>query len=129
MPKVGIFFFVAGKIIMDAVPLEQGEPYGDAIQHNSHYEFWERLVPKNIAERNLKSRDYNAYPRGRVVYFQKQKTFRIYRDACLKPEKEIEKVIAKFELAGEKMELMKDAHYKCEACEFAFYSYFFEDKE
>lgn len=129
MPKVGIFFFVAGKIIMDAVPVEQGESYGDAIQHGGHYEFWGKLVPKNIAERNLKSWAYDVYPRGRVVYFPKKKIFRIYHDACLKPEKQIQKVILKFEIADVKTELMKDAHYKCEICNHAIHAYFFGDEE
>lgn len=129
MPKVGIFFFVSGKIIIDAVPVEQGESYGDAIQHGGHYEFWEKLVPKNIAERNLKAWSYDAYPRGRVVCFPKRKIFRIYHDACLKPEKQIQKVVVKFELEGIKTELMKDAHYKCDRCKHIIYSYFFGDKE
>jgi hypothetical protein len=39
IPKVGIFFFVDGEIIMDAVPVEKGEQRGDEIQRGNHYEF------------------------------------------------------------------------------------------
>lgn len=116
MPKVGIFFFIGDKVLIDAVPVEQAEPYGDAVQYGGHYEFWERLVPKGIAERSFKSRAYDAYPRGRVVYFPKEKKFCLYHDACLRPEREIREVIEGFELVGVKMELLRDAHYKCESC-------------
>lgn len=116
MPKVGIFFFVGDQMIIDAVAVEQGEPYGDAVQHGGHYEFWERLVPKDIAERRFKSRAYDAYPRGRVVYFPKRKEFCLYHDACLMLEREIREIVEGFELVGVKTELMRDAHYKCEGC-------------
>lgn len=32
MPKVGIFFFIGNQMLIDAVPVEQGERYGDAVQ-------------------------------------------------------------------------------------------------
>jgi len=83
VPKVGIFFFVDGEIIMDTVPVENGEPYGDAIQHGGHYEFWEKLVPKTLAERRFKARAYDAYPRGRVVFFPNRKKYVLYGDRCI----------------------------------------------
>lgn len=116
MPKVGIFFFVGDQILIDAVPVEQGERYGDAVQHGGHYEFWERLVPNGIAERSFKSRPYDAYPRGRVVYFPKRKKFCLYHDVCLRPEREIREVIEAFEIFDVKMELLRDGHYKCGEC-------------
>ena len=116
MPKVGIFFFIGEQILIDAVSVEHGERYADALQHGGHYEFWERLVPKDIAERSFKSRAYDAYPRGRVVYFPKRKEFCLYHDACLRPEREIREVIEQFELAGAKIEIMENEHYKCEGC-------------
>lgn len=70
MPKVGIFFFVVGKIHMDAVPVEQGEHYGDALQHCRHYKFWEKLVPKNFTERYLKPRAYDSLILTCIVVFQ-----------------------------------------------------------
>lgn len=116
MPKVGIFFFIGDQILIDAVSAAQGERYGDALQHGGHYEFWEKLLPKNIAERSFKSRVYDAYPRGRVVCFPKRKKFCLYHDACLRPEREIREVIEKFQLAGAKIEIMEDGHYKCDGC-------------
>jgi hypothetical protein len=31
VPKVGIFFVVDDQLLLDAVPVEQGDPYGDTI--------------------------------------------------------------------------------------------------
>ncbi len=67
--KIGIFFKVEARFLIDAVSVDSGEPYGAAIQHGGHYVFHESLVPMNPLERRFKSRDYDFYPRGRVVFF------------------------------------------------------------
>src|SRR5689334_5528113 len=84
VPKVGIFFVVDDQLLLDMVPVEQGDPYGDTIGHGSHYEFWDILVPRNGVEKRFKARAYDAYPRGRVVYFTQEKRFVLYADQCLK---------------------------------------------
>jgi len=116
MAKVGIFFFIDGEILLDAVPVENGEPYGNAIQHGGHYEFWETLVPKTLTERKFKARAYDAYPRGRVVYFPEKNKYCIYHDRCLKLNTDVTTVIEKFGLEGADIELEKDEHYKCAGC-------------
>jgi len=68
--KVGMFWCVGGTVIGEAVPLSEAEPYGDALQHGGHYDFWLHLKPRTEAERRLKGNAYDFYPRGRVVYFQ-----------------------------------------------------------
>jgi hypothetical protein len=90
-PKVGIFFFIDNEILMDAVHIEKGEAYGDAIQHGGHYEFWESLKPNILAERKFKARAYDAYPRGRVVYFPKKEKYIIYADRCIKNKRDDKK--------------------------------------
>ena len=115
-PKVGIFFFVDSKIIMDTVPVDKGEPYGDAVQHGGHYDFWKSLVPKTMAEKKFKARAYDAYPRGRVVYFPKRKRYRIYHDLCLKLNAELIIVTEQFNLKDVAIEFGKDEHYKCAVC-------------
>jgi hypothetical protein len=113
-PKVGIYFVVANELLIDAVPLEKGELYGSAIQHGEHYEFWKRLVPKKAIERKFKARAYDAYPRGRVIYFQDKKKFCIYIDPCLKT-KNIAAIAREFGLCGDFM-IETDEHYKCASC-------------
>lgn len=99
---------------MHAVPFERGESYGNAVQYGGHYEFWENLRPKTSLERKFKSRAYDAYPRGRVVYFTDQHKFIIYHDDCLRLDKELKIVIEKFDL--EAADFDKDEHYKCAKC-------------
>jgi len=110
---VGIFFFVGCELIIDAVPLEYGEMYGDTIQHGSHYDYWQYFIPTNEAEIALKERAYDAYPRGRVIFFPKQEYYRLYADRCLIDE-QIRMVIQTFKL--ENVTISRDEHYKCARC-------------
>ncbi len=124
IPMVGIFFFVDDDILMDAVPVEDGEPYGDAVQHGGHYEFWERIAPKTLAERKFKARAYDAYPRGRVIFFPKKKKYVLYGDHCISTD-EYGLVAEQFGLNGifdEGMEIgiEHDLHYKCARCNLHF---------
>lgn len=114
-PKVGIFFYVDGEIIIDAVPFESGEPYGEAVQHGGHYDYWDALIPKTLVERKFKARAYDAYPRGRVVYYPKRKIFRLYSDRCLKAD-DLNAVKEKFGLETVKVEFETDEHYQCAKC-------------
>lgn len=115
MPKVGIFFFVGSNILLDQVPVENGEPYGDAVQYGGHYEFWDRLNPKTSAEIRFKARAYDAFPRGRVVYFPARHKYFIYHDGCLR-NVELKVVVEKFELKKSDIEFAKDERYKCAGC-------------
>lgn len=64
--NVGIFFKVGDDFLIDAVPVQAGEPYGDAIQHGGHYDYHEIFRPTVPVERRFKAHDYDYYPRGRV---------------------------------------------------------------
>ncbi len=112
--KVGIFFFINGEILMDAVSLKHGEPYGEALQHGSHYEYWESLVPKNNIERKFKARAYDAFPRGRVLFFTEKKTFILYSDRCLMKPKILNRIKDSFCLKDAVIE--SDEHYQCSRC-------------
>jgi len=113
MAKVGIFFFINSKILVDAVSVENGEPYGDAIQYGEHYNFWDLLIPRNDVERAFKGRAYDAYPRGRVIFFSNTRQFCVYVDRCLK-KKQLGAIFLEFGL--ETADVKFDAHYKCARC-------------
>ena len=113
--KVGIFFKIENEFLSDSVPVADGEPYGDAIQHGGHYEFHETLVPKTSLEHRFKSHDYDYYPRGRVVFFPAGNTFRLYADHCLTSD-DLRQLVALFELSEVKTETAKDEHYRCARC-------------
>jgi len=52
--KVGMFWCVERTVVGEAVPLSEAEPYGDALQHGGHYDFWLHLEPRIEVERRLK---------------------------------------------------------------------------
>lgn len=113
--KVGIFFKVEGDFLTDAVSVESGEPYGEAVQYGGHYEFWEKLRPRASCERRFKAHAYDYYPRGRVVYFPIAKIYRLYSDRCLTAE-DIRTVVGDFKLEGQPLEVAADEHYRCACC-------------
>lgn len=113
--KVGIFWCIDSIIMGDAVPQEKAEPYGDAIQHGGHYEFWETLVPASESERKFKSHAYDFYPRGRMVLFPKRRTVRLYVDRCI--DNNTVNIVLKFFGSREyEVEIEKDEHYQCAGC-------------
>lgn len=67
--KVGIFFKVAEDFLIDAVPVDAGEAYGEAVGHSGHYDYHEHLCPTEPNGRRFKAHDYDYFPRGRVVFF------------------------------------------------------------
>jgi hypothetical protein len=81
--RVGIFWAVEGVIVGDTVCLAEAEEYGDALQYGGHYEFREQLKAKTEAERKLKAHAYDYYPRGRMVWFPKRRTARLYVDSWM----------------------------------------------
>lgn len=115
-PEVGIFFFIDASILADSIAVEKGEKYGAAIQHGGHYEFWEAVKPTTLAERKFKARAYDAFPRGRVVYFPERNKFRVYHDDCLRIRPDLAKVIERFNLELMDIEFEKDEHYQCAKC-------------
>lgn len=113
---IGIFFVVEKDILMEAVPLSEGEKTVISIDHKgSHYDYWESLVPKTAAEKKFKARAYDAYPRGRVLFHLKRSKFIIYRDKCINKD-QIRLVKEKFKLKNTDCDLESDAHYKCSEC-------------
>ena len=113
--QVGIYWFIDNEVIKDVVPYKEGEPHGEMIQHGSHYEFWEALQPTTEIERKLKSRAYDAYPRGRVVFFPARKVFCIYLDRCLDSDDSV-RVDEAFEIEDFDIEHGDDEHYRCAGC-------------
>lgn len=115
MPNIGIFFKIDTDFIIDAVPLTDGEPYGDAIGYSGHYDYHENLVPSTPSERRFKAHDYDFYPRGRVVAFPNKISFTLYTDPCLTPD-DISQLINQFALDGQTVEVAGDKHYRCSHC-------------
>lgn len=113
--RVGIFWCLGQQIIGDAVLLSAAEPYGDALQHGAHHDFWRGLKGRSDAERLFKGHAYDYYPRGRVVFFRSRQQFRLYVDSCLSAGEQAA-VMSYFGLDGTACEIERDAHYQCAQC-------------
>jgi hypothetical protein len=113
--NVGIFWCVDGKIVGDAVTIDEAEPYGDALQYGGHYEFWEMLKASNDAERKLKSHVYDYYPRGRMVFFPVRNTVRLYIDSCIDNDN-LNDALSFFKHGEFQIEIENDQHYRCAGC-------------
>ncbi|MBO5137540.1 MAG: hypothetical protein J6B81_03465 [Spirochaetaceae bacterium] len=78
-PEVGIFWIYHGRIIFkNSVPVEQGIPYGEAINgHKDHCDYWDELDEQGKLEwlpLTFRS-EYFSLPRGRVVYHRDTNSF------------------------------------------------------
>ena len=113
MSKVGIFFVVDHHILLDAIAVQQGEKYGGSVCHGGHFDFWETLNAQNSTEQLFKTRAYDAYPRGRVVYLINEKKFILYADKCL-DHQALRHVADQFNIKNPK--LARDEHYQCAHC-------------
>jgi len=113
--KVGIYWSINDVIVGDAVYLHEAEPYGDALQHGGHYDFWQDLKPATDSERKLKIHEYDFYPRGRMVFFPKRQTARLYVDRCMDNDV-INAALDYFEHQELQIEIETDHHYRCAEC-------------
>jgi len=117
-PKVGIFWLIGERLILDASFLSETEAYGDCLTHrNSHIDYWteqQRLggVPKEM--------EYEEAPRGRVVFNKKTERFMLYADRCILDKKPVVNRIRELmQLPSDRTDVRTDGHfghYKCYRC-------------
>ncbi|WP_244480130.1 hypothetical protein [Methylobacterium sp. Leaf465] len=123
-PSVGIFWGVLEKgrtvLVTDRSSLGEAEAYGDCLTHSrGHYEVWEawrRLGATVLGRQGLPptiaDHEYEAFPRGRVVYMCDLRSFTIYADQNLQQLETIAELLRLFGLAGESYLVRADAHYR-----------------
>ena len=105
---IGIFWRVPFRsgfvLVADAIPLSAAELYGDCLTYpRGHYEVWEewrRLSASELLQRNIpptvRGYEYEALPRGRIVYKKLQKRFTIYADRKLLVADAIRLIVERF---------------------------------
>ncbi len=121
LPYIGIIYCINGEILIDSTPLNKAEKTVDFIDHpRSHHEFWEALQEASISEaiiHELTRRDYDYYPRGRVLYSINNDMFIIYLDKCIINRKDlVEEIVKRMNLPEGKYKVMPDFHYQCAIC-------------
>lgn len=124
---IGIFFVIDGVVLRDSVTVENGQPYGDHIEHGGHYDFWQEFAPATVAESAFKAHAYDYYPRGRVVFDSQRKLVKLYIDRCIK-EAAIAVIRQEFSMPPD-AQISHDAHYQCHQCNREFIDDFDENDE
>ena len=111
MSKVGLFFYVNGKLLTDLIEVGHSELYGDfKIGKSSHYDIWYEKYYK------LYSKPYDYFPRGRVVYKYKENKYILYSDKCI-DEIGIKDILKNFYIENENVKVDRtDIHYVCKRC-------------
>jgi len=113
-PRLGIFWLVYGKLLIDSAPVSECEKYGDNLNFSgSHIAVWEqwRQAGKAPAES-----EYEEYPRGRVMCDIRTKKFTLLADRCILKRKDLIVTIKDELHLPKKTTLGTDPHYRCSTC-------------
>ena len=111
---IGIFFIVDGTVLRDSVSIENGQQYGDHLEHGGHYEYWLNLAPTTAAESAFKAHAYDYYSRGRVVFDRLHKNMKLYADRCI-GDAALAAIREAFVLPPD-APVTHDEHYQCHLC-------------
>lgn len=106
MPKIGPFFYIRRKLILNASSLDAAREQANKLDNSYSHE--------KLYDDNFRSGDYIDYPRGRVVWDITNESAIIYIDKCINKPEVIAQIAAAFEL--EKYIVEYDLHYHCKKC-------------
>ena len=111
---VGIFWVVDVKLILDASPLIEAEPYGECLGHRrSHVRYWTELQRSGVVKPEL---EYDEFPRGRVIFNKRSQQFLLLADGCiLKDKSNLAKIEKTMHLPTD-IVVDTDLHYRCPNC-------------
>jgi hypothetical protein len=115
-PKVGIFYLVGKKLLVDSTPLAQAALYGDHLIHDrDHIEYWAQQILTSTCV--SASDEYEEHPRGRVAYNEKSRTYTLFADRCILRRKDIvAKIVSQMNLPIGRLKVDTDPHYRCYCC-------------
>jgi hypothetical protein len=112
-PKVGIFWLLSQKLVVDSTPVGGAENYANCKTHGrSHQEYWDQLTRAG----SIADGDYEEHPRGRVVYHTETGQFTIYADKCIVRKKAVVKKIVRQMHLPTGTVISTDSHYRCFKC-------------
>ncbi|MGL5378537.1 hypothetical protein [Clostridium sp.] len=110
MNRIGVFFYVEGKIISEQYKLQEGMQQGVFISPpEGHDRVWRR------AHGDTTQKSYDFWPRGRVAYNTNSKQFVMYHDECLE-QFTLNQIREIFEISSEQVRYVKDEYYTCHQC-------------
>ena len=105
---VNLFFKVNKDFLIHECSNLEAHKYGIYLNYpESHFDIWNRfyLVKYN--------KDFDYFPRGRVIYNIEEKCYYIYHDNCIK-EEELKEITDKYK--DKNYKILKDMHYSCHNC-------------
>jgi len=112
--KVGIFWLVGNRLILDTTPLSEAGNYGEfKIHDGDHVTFWLEMEERGEVPRDS---DYEEHPRGRVNYNTRTKQFNLMLDPCILRQKSVVKRLMSLMNLPDDTALSTDGHYRCFRC-------------
>jgi hypothetical protein len=110
--RMGVFWLVDGKLLIESAPLSACEQYSDHLNYlGSHiWECWQEFG-KAPAET-----EYEEYARGRAMYSPSTNTFTLLADRCILKRKELIAKIKEELRLPKQTTLGTDSHYRCFHC-------------
>ena len=112
-PKVGIFWLIAKRLIVDSTSVSRAEDYNNCKTYaRSHLEFWQDLTRAGA----IVEGDYEEHPRGRIVYNTRTRQFTIYADKCIIRKKAVVREIMREMNLPTRTKISTDPHYRCFKC-------------
>ena len=119
-PCVGVFWVLTDTLLVDRSTLPEAESYGDCLTHSGgHYELWERWQAAGAAAlrflgytTKILSSEYDAWPRGRVVFETIPMRFIIYADRRLQRTTTVSALTKAFGLTESRHVVRSDPHYR-----------------
>ena len=113
-PRVGIFWLVGKRLIIDTTPLSEASKYGDfKIHDGDHVTHWAEMEKRGEVQRGSA---YEEHPRGRVNFNTTTKRFTLYADACILRKKNVVKKLMRLMHLPDDTALSTDEHYRCFRC-------------
>jgi hypothetical protein len=113
-PRVGIFWLIANRLVIDTTALSEAGKYGDfAIHEGDHITVWGEMEKRGEVPRDS---DYEECPRGRANYNTKTQRFTLYADVCILGEKNVVKELMRVMHLPSDTALSTDEHYRCFRC-------------
>jgi len=114
-PRLGIFWLVGGKLIMESAPISAAEPYGGPADASSESQ---RSVGNSISGLDPFPADmkYDQPPRGRVMFDTRSQRFTVLADLCILRNKSIARRIMSELKLPKNTKTNADSCYRCSAC-------------
>jgi hypothetical protein len=112
--KVGIFWLIGKRIVIDTMPVSEAGDYGEfLIFEGDHITLWAEMEKRGEVPRDSA---YEEHPRGRVNFNTRTKRFALFADACILRKRSVVKKLLRLMHLPEDTALSTDLHYRCFHC-------------